>query len=146
MARLLTVGMVALGLAAAAADDTERDELARLNGTWKGVSVVADGRDLPKVEAEAMVLKVAGEKYTLKTIDQQIEGTHKLDPAAKPKRIDATRTKGPDAGQTMLGIYTLTDDTFTVCFAAPGKTERPTELKSAPGSGHRLITLKREKP
>jgi len=138
--------MFALGLSAAAADETERDELARLNGTWKAVSVVKDGQDLPKAEAEAMVLTIAGEKYTLKTIDQQIEGTHKLDPTKKPKQIDATRTKGPDAGQKMLGIYELKDDTFTVCFNAPGKTERPTEFKSAAGSGHKLITMKREKP
>src|SRR5829696_8992875 len=117
MARLLTVLVVALGLSAAAADETERDEFARLNGTWKAVSVVQDGRELPKAEAEAMVLTVAGEKYTLKTIDQPIEGTHKLDPSKKPRQIEATRTKGPDAGKRMLGIYELKDDTFTVCFA-----------------------------
>jgi len=146
MARLLAVTVFALGLSAAAADDTERDELARLNGTWKAVTAVQDGKDLPKAEAEAMVLTVAGEKYSFKTIDQQIEGTHKLDPTKKPKQIEATRTKGPDAGQKMLGIYELKDDTFTVCFAAAGKTERPTELKSEPGSGNKLITLKREKP
>jgi uncharacterized protein (TIGR03067 family) len=146
MARLLTAAMFVLGLSVAAADDTERDELARLNGTWKATAVVQDGKELPKAEAEAMVLTIAGEKHTVKTIDQQIEGTHKLDPSKKPKQIDATCTKGPDAGKKSVGIYELKDDTLTVCFAEPGKTERPTELKSAPGSGNKLITLKREKP
>ena len=49
---------------AATADDTERDELARLNGTWKALTVVQDGKDLPKPEAEAMVLTIAGESVT----------------------------------------------------------------------------------
>ena len=46
----------------------------------------------------------------------------------------------------MLGIYELEGDTFKVCFAAPGKADRPTEFKSAAGSGHRLLVLKRETP
>jgi uncharacterized protein (TIGR03067 family) len=85
------------------------------------------------------------EKYTFKAGKTEAEGTHKLDPTKTPKQIDAVRTKGPNAGQKMLGIYELTDDTFKVCFAPPGKTERPTEFKSAAGSGQRLMVLKREK-
>jgi uncharacterized protein (TIGR03067 family) len=147
MTRMLTATVLALGLSAAAADEkAEKDELARFDGVWKGVSVVEDGKEMPKAEAEAVRLTVAGEKYTLKVGDQEIEGTHKLDPTTKPKRIDAVRTKGPQKGEKMVGIYELDGDTFRVCFAAAGKADRPTEFKSAAGSGHRLLVLKREKP
>ena len=146
MTRMLTVAVLVLGLSAATADDkAEKDELDKLNGTWKGVSVVEDGKEMPKAEAEAVRLTVTGEKYMLKLRDQDIEGTHKLDPTKKPKQIEAVRTKGPEKGQKMVGIYELDGDTFKVCFAAPGK-DRPTEFKSAAGSGHRLLVLKREKP
>lgn len=147
MTRLLTVATMAFGLSAVAADDgAEKDELAKFNGTWKGASVTQDGKEMTKAEAEAVRLTVRGEKYTLKTGGEDIEGTHKLDPAKTPKHIEAVRTRGPHKGEKMLGIYELDGDTFKVCFAAPGKGDRPTAFKSAAGSGHRLLVLKREKP
>jgi uncharacterized protein (TIGR03067 family) len=144
MTRLFAAAVVAFGLSAVTADDkSAKDELARFAGTWKGVSVVQDGKEVPK--AEAVRLTVAGEKYTLKAGGEDIEGTHKLDPTKTPKQIEAVRAKGPHAGEKMLGIYELDGDTFKVCFAAPGK-DRPTEFKSAAGSGRRLLVLLREKP
>src|SRR5215218_21104 len=127
MTRLLAAAALAFGLAAAAADD--KDELKRFTGTWHGVSVVRDGKDAPKPEAEAVRLVVAGEKYTLTDGGETIEGTHTLDPTKTPKHIDAVRTKGPHKGEKLLGVYQLSEDTFVVCFAAPGK-DRPAELKA----------------
>ena len=87
---------------------------------------------------------VTGEKYTFTEGTEAIEGTHTLDPTKKPKHIDAVRTKGPNKGDKMLGVYQLTEDSFIVCFAAPGK-ERPTELKPKGGPGLRVLAFKREK-
>jgi uncharacterized protein (TIGR03067 family) len=143
MSRCFVVVVMVLGLSPALAD--EKDELAKFDGTWVGVSATQDGKEVPKAEAESMRLTVSGEKYTFKVGDTEAEGTHKLDPTRSPKQIEAVRTKGPHAGEKMLGIYELTGDTYRVCFAAPGKTERPTEFKSAAGSGHRLIVMKRQK-
>jgi uncharacterized protein (TIGR03067 family) len=139
------IAVAALMAGAAAAAD-EKEELAKLTGTWKVVSFTAAGTVAEKAEVDALRLVVAGEKYTFTGTNLDVAGTHKLDPSKTPKRIDAERTKGPDAGQKMLGIYEPKDDTFTVCFAAPGKADRPTEFKSTPGSGRRLFVLKREKP
>jgi uncharacterized protein (TIGR03067 family) len=145
MSRFLAVAALSFGLAAAVADDKAgKDELEKFTGTWKGVSVVRDGKDVPKPEAEAVRLVVAGEKYTLTEGSEAIEGTHKLDPTKKPKEIDAVRTKGPNKGVTLRGVYELTDDTFVVCFAAPGK-DRPKELKAEGGPGLRVLAFKREK-
>jgi uncharacterized protein (TIGR03067 family) len=74
-----------------------------------------------------------------------VKGTHKLDPAKDPKQIDAVRTEGANAGETLKGIYTLDGDTYKVCFAAAGK-DRPTAFSTTSGGGHRLIVMKREKP
>ena len=145
MSRLLAVAALSLGLAAGAADDkASRDELEKFTGTWRGVSEVRDGKDVPKAEAEALRLVVAGEKYTLTEGAEMIEGTHKLDPTKKPKEIDAVRTRGPHKGETLRGVYELTEDTFVVCFAAPGK-DRPKELKAEGGPGLRVLAFKRDK-
>ena len=141
MTRLLTVLALTLTLPAYAGD--EKAELEKFAGTWKGVSVVENGKE--HNHPDTVRLTVNGEKYTFKTADYEAEGTHKLDPTKTPKHIEAVRTKGPHAGEKMVGIYELTDDTYKVCFAAPGKTDRPKEFKSAAGSGQRLMTFKREK-
>lgn len=144
MSRFLVVAALAFGLTATA--DEKKDakaELGKLTGTWKGVSVVRDGKPIPKAEAYRLV--VTGETYTLTGEGtEEIEGTHKVDPAKKPKEIDAVRTKGPNKGETLKGIYELTEDSFVVCFAAPGK-DRPKELKADGGPGLRVLTFKREK-
>lgn len=147
MARFLVVAALAFGLSATADDKAPKDataELEKLTGTWKGVSVVRDGNEVPKPEAEAVRLVVAGEKYTLTEGKEEIEGTHKLDPSKTPKEIDAVRTKGPHKGETLKGIYQLSEDTFVVCFAAPGR-DRPKELKAEGGPGLRVLAFKREK-
>ncbi len=147
MARFLTVVALAFGLSAAADDKGPTDakaELEKLTGTWKGVSVIRDGKEVPKPEAEAVRLVVTGEKYALTEGGEEIEGTHKLDPTKTPKEIDAVRTKGPHKGETLKGIYQLTEDSFVVCFTAPGK-DRPKELKAEGGPGLRVLAFKREK-
>ena len=143
MTRLLAVAALGLGLATAAADDQAgKDELAKLTGTWHGVSYVRDGKEVPKADAVNMRLVVDGEKYTLTEGGQTIEGTHKLDPTKTPRHIDAVRTKGPHTGEKMLGVYRLTDDSFVVALAARGK-DRPTELKPEGGPGLRVLSFKR---
>src|SRR5947208_6703922 len=136
---LLAAGLVVL------TGQARAKEQKTFEGNWKAVSITNDGKEVPKEEVEKVTLTVKGDKYVLKTGAETIEGTHKLDPSKKPWAIDATRTTGPDKGKTIHGIYELTDDTYKVCFAAPGK-DRPTEFASKPGSGHRLIVMKRQKP
>ena len=41
-------------------------------------------------------------------------------------------------------VYDLTEDSFVVCFAAPGK-DRPAELNAKGGPGLRVLAFKREK-
>ena len=146
MRKFLAVVALAFGLAAVADEKQVTDpkaELERFTGTWKAVSYVRDGKELPAAEAEKVRLVVAGEKYELTDGGEAIEGTHKLDPTKKPKEIDAVRTKGPHKGETLKGVYQLSEDSFLVSFAAPGK-DRPAKLDSKGGPGLRVIGFKRE--
>jgi len=142
---LAPAGLLAFALLLAGAGRGDEKDTKAFDGTWQAVSMVQDGKEVPKEDVEKVTLTVKGERYTLKTGGEPVEGTHKLDPSKKPRTIDATRSTGPDKGKTMLGIYELTEDTFKVCFAPPGK-DRPTEFASKAGSGNRLIVMKRVKP
>jgi uncharacterized protein (TIGR03067 family) len=95
-------------------------------------------------EVKTVKLTVKGEKYTFRVRDEVIEGTHTVDPGKKPKQIDAVRSKGPDAGKTLKGIYELDGETFKVCFAPAGK-DRPAEFATGEGDGRRLMTFKKQK-
>lgn len=146
MARVLVaVAALGLGLPSGAADDKSgKAELDRFTGTWRGVSYVKDGKEASKEEAGRLRLVVAGEKYTLTEGGQTIEGTHQLDPTKRPAHIDAVRTKGPNAGEKLLGVYQLSEDSFVVSFAAPGKG-RPAVIDPKGGPGLRVLGFKREK-
>lgn len=145
MKQVLAVAVVVVAALAAPAEDRKPgSELALFTGTWKGVSAVHDGKAASKEDAETLTLVVKGDKYTLSHGKLKAEGTHTLDASHTPKRIDAVRTSGPHKGEKMLGVYELTEDTFKVCFAAPGK-ERPKSLASEEGTHTRLMTLKRAK-
>jgi uncharacterized protein (TIGR03067 family) len=137
----VTALLTAIGLAcatAAAADEAAK-ELETFTGSWMAISVEVDGK---KVEGKLPFLSVGGAKYVFRSGGEVIEGTHRLDPTKTPKQIDAVRTKGPDAGQTLKGIYELDRNNFKVCFAPAGK-DRPTGFVSRAGEGQRLMTFKR---
>ena len=104
-----------------------------------------EGKPVPKEMVEQVSLEVKGKEYTFHVGDQVIQGTHKLDPSKTPKHIDAVRSAGPHEGDVLKGIYTLEDDTYKVCFGAPGKG-RPTEFSTTSGGGYRLLVMKRVKP
>lgn len=147
MTRAIAVLVLAIGFPVAADDKAPKDakgELERFTGTWQGVSLVRDGKEVPKETAAKMKLVVKGEKYTLTGDGEDVEGTHALDPTKNPKQIDAVRTSGPHKGEKMLGLYNLSEDAFLVCFAEPGK-DRPKELKAQGGPGLRVLAFKREK-
>jgi uncharacterized protein (TIGR03067 family) len=140
--KLLPALGLGLLLAALAPADSVKEELEKLTGTWRAVSVTEDGKEMPADKLKEVYLIVKGKNYTYARGTNIIKGTHKLDPSKKPRTIDAVRTSGDDKGKTLKGIYELKDDSFKVCFAAPGK-DRPRGFSAKEGSGNRLIVLKR---
>ena len=136
----LTAGLL---VAADAKDDPAKKDMDTLQGKWQLVSLTRDGKEVDVSKFAVRVIK--DDKYTVQyQPDRKIEGTFKIDPTAKPKTFDLTQPSGDNAGQTSLGIYEIDGDTFKICFALPGK-DRPTEFKSAEGSGVVLAVHKKAK-
>jgi uncharacterized protein (TIGR03067 family) len=121
------------------------DDLKKLEGTWALVSGEQEGRPLPPETLKTASLLIKGDHHTVKVGQDLFVGTHKLDPARMPKQIDAMDTEGVFKGKTSLGIYKLTAEEFTVCFAPPGK-DRPKEFTTKSGAATMLHVWRRSKP
>jgi uncharacterized protein (TIGR03067 family) len=121
------------------------EELAKFEGTWTFASMEFEGQEIPAKDLADSRLICKGNEFTAKTGEGTTKGTFQVDPTASPKTIDVTMADGADKGKTLLGIYTLTADTYRVSLAGPGKP-RPTEFVSKAGSGNAVETLKKEKP
>lgn len=138
---------VSFMIAADNANKSAKDDRAKLQGTWKIVSLEVNGAKPigdDQLETVQAVFDADG-KLTVKADENVIyEAKTKIDPTKKPKTIDLTYTEGQMAGETALGIYELKDDTFRYCRAAPGK-DRPKEFSAKEESGHTLAVYKRVK-
>jgi len=140
--RRSTLFLVVVGFLVAA--DAPQDEQKKLEGTWSMISGEEKGEKVPEQTLKNAKLTFRGDKHTVMVGKETMIGTHKLDPAKKPAEIDVVDTEGQYKGKTLLGIYKLEGDQFTVCFPAPDK-ERPKEFTTKSGTGEILHTWKREK-
>jgi uncharacterized protein (TIGR03067 family) len=120
-----------------------RKELA---GTWQAVSYALDGKNASDEDMKKIQLSfdVDGKATALREGKPFIASTTTIDPTANPMTMDVTFTEGELKSQSALGIYKIEDGLLTICRGAPGQA-RPTEFASKPGSGHTLMTFKREK-
>ena len=120
------------------------NDLKDMEGTWKVESAEAGGQKIESDDVKAIVVKITGDRYEVKTKDKVDAGTLKLDETQKPKTMDATDTEGLDAGKVVKAIYELSGDTLRVCYAIEG-AERPTEMATKEGSPLLMLTDKLEK-
>jgi uncharacterized protein (TIGR03067 family) len=115
-----------------------------LDGTWKSVATIKDGKDK---DSSDHTLIFEGNTFTIKEADRiKSKGTFTRNQAKTPHEIDMTATKGRDEarGKTIKGIYEVTGETLKWCFREPDG-QRPTEFAVPEGSGAVLVTLKRVK-
>jgi uncharacterized protein (TIGR03067 family) len=137
--------IAAVGLTAAADAPKEGgSDLKKLEGTWKLVSGVNNGKELGDKTVKGARLVIEGDRHTVKVGRNTYKGTHKLNMSKSPKTIDISDTEGPFKGKTVLGIYELDGDEFKICYAPPGKP-RPKDFTAKAGSGHRSHVWKRQK-
>jgi uncharacterized protein (TIGR03067 family) len=141
-----TSGLLFTALAGAGGDG-EAKELKRMEGTWAVTINESGGKKTSDEENKKASVKlvVEGSKYKIYFGDKlYTQGKLKLDPAQKPRTIEAIAADGPYEGKVMPGIYELEGDNMRVCFATPGK-DRPKDFSAGKGSGHSLLTYKRLK-
>jgi uncharacterized protein (TIGR03067 family) len=123
-ALILLAGLL---LGAGDASDAARAELKKLQGSWKVVSLEMAGKPLPAEKVEGTQITF---KDDLMTISPK-EGNGntmpvKLDPAAKPKAIDLTITRGVEKISWKC-IYSLEGDILKfVMPLAPAKGQKVT--------------------
>jgi uncharacterized protein (TIGR03067 family) len=126
-------------------DEAVNKDLKLLEGTWKLASMEVEGTKLPDEQFKDAKLVCTGTDFTFTDgSGTPHKGTFKIDPTKKPKTIDITFTDGPNKGETMLGIYEVNADTYTIC-AKPMTKERPTEFSAKQGSGCVLEVLMKQK-
>jgi uncharacterized protein (TIGR03067 family) len=120
---------------------------AELTGSWQAVSYALDGNKASDKEMRKIKLTIDadGKSAALREAEVFIASNTKIDPTQTPMTIDITFTGGETNGKTAPGIYKIDDDILTICRTGPDKP-RPVEFSSKPGSGHTLMTYKREPP
>jgi uncharacterized protein (TIGR03067 family) len=142
--RILMVVGALLSLAADGPQDKAANaDLAMLKGGWRLVSAENDGEKASANAVKLISISIDGNKLTIyhanaKEIPTPIPFT--IDSAKKPKAFD----QQPAAGQNILGIFELEDDTLRICTAAPGKA-RPTEFSAKQGTQQWLRVFKRSR-
>jgi uncharacterized protein (TIGR03067 family) len=148
----LAVSPLAAGLLAAAGDakgDPVGTEMKRLAGTWRPVSGLIGGKEVPAERLRAMTFALDAQgKWTFREGGEVEEGTFRIDPTKRPKTADFQISGGTLKGQAALAIYELKGDTLRVCYVIGRKDklpERPTEFASPPGRAIVLGILKRVK-
>jgi uncharacterized protein (TIGR03067 family) len=144
---LLTLAALAAGLASApgggrAAQEGDKgkgkSDKQLFQGKWEVVSAEKGTEKVPEEILKAIKLEVKGDKVIVEILGETKEGTYKLDPTAKPKKIDLT----VDC-KTLKGIYEFGKNTLKVCTGEDENAPRPKEFKA--GEENLLIVFKRAK-
>ncbi len=137
-----------LGLWAAPQDRAAQDT-AKLQGSWRFISVEQNGKKTAGVEMEVHGtwvgrVVIRGNHVELAHGKQASPfGTFTLNPAADPPAMDLRVKDGPDGEQSVPGIYSLRGDELRVCFADESSGRRPTALSGAAGTKQVVYVFKR---
>jgi uncharacterized protein (TIGR03067 family) len=135
--RGVSAGLLVLALASLAADKAP----AGLDGTWKLVSISANGEERRTFDDNTPRLVIKGEKVRY---GGEPLAAVKVDTATTPKCIDLNFLS-PKASYE--GVYKVEKDKLTVCLGPPGDgaKERPLDFETKDKEGRRLLVFEREK-
>jgi uncharacterized protein (TIGR03067 family) len=126
----------------AQSSDLAKDDLDKLQGTWRLESSLWNGVPQPETAKSATFL-FQGDKFIVVDRDgNRQEETIRLMPGQTPKAIDCWSKGG---GRLSPGIYELEGDTLRWCSPLGSPKVRPTSFSSQPGSRQYLLVLRREK-
>ena len=119
-------------------------ELVRYAGTWRVVSIEANGETNTDDNRTILVENRPDGSWKLSVDGREIaSGTNKLDPLAVPKEIDIEITAGDGSGTLLRGIYDIDQNSRRLCFRG-GNGWRPREFSAAAGSDSVLVVFERQ--
>jgi uncharacterized protein (TIGR03067 family) len=119
-------------------------EIQKLQGTWKLLSLVRDGKQIASTDIDDMRLIFSETEYTFKNQQGQRKvGTFQVHPRRKPAVLETTYAEEPAEGKTVVRIYQWSDkNTFKLC--SPGPDENvPDNFESPRGSGREVGVWRR---
>ena len=119
-----------------------RSDLDFLQGTWSIRSLEVDGQSAPADTLAQARIEIKGSRFRSLGMGDAYEGTLTLDSSARPKTFDLVFSKGPERGNTNLGIYEIEGDRWKLCLATRGDA-RPRKFATRADTGHALETLQR---
>lgn len=145
-AMIVTAACCVAGLwpAGPRAEDAAARDRAAYVGTWRAVTIEADGNSQPARDRNIVVVNREDGTWTM-TVDgrEASSGTSTIEPLATPPEIDIEITAGDGAGSKLLGIYELKPDRRRLCFRG-GAEWRPRDFSTAAGSKAVLVTFERQ--
>jgi uncharacterized protein (TIGR03067 family) len=139
--RGVMAGVVVLALGSLAADEAAKKGPPDLQGTWKLVSISANGEERRMFDDNTPRWVVKGDQVRY---GGEPLATLKADPETTPKCLDLHFLS---PAQEFEGVYKVDKDTLTVCLGLPtdGAKERPLDFETKDKKGRRLLVFQREK-
>lgn len=127
----------------AAQQDVGAPDRERYAGTWRVVSIEANGEVSQQNERTILVENHPDGTWILTVDGREVSrGTSTMDPLAVPKEIDLEITAGDGTGSILKGIYEVGEKNRRLCFRG-GNGWRPREFSGAAGSDSVLIVFER---
>src|SRR5262245_56966163 len=102
-------------------DDKNRQDAARLSGTWVVVAEEKNGKQETADSVKEKKVRITGSTITCmdKAGKAEMSAQYKLDTTSKPWRIELTGMEGEHKDKKMKGIAELTGDTLKICHSKP---------------------------
>jgi uncharacterized protein (TIGR03067 family) len=132
----------------------EREELLKLQGTWRTVAMERMGTRAPQEALPTSLCIIRGSEMVFKEKDKESKVSFRIDPERTPKWFDmavvlrSKPSKGNQELQTkkyLPGIYTLEGRRLTLCLNEYFYKARPSEFHTKESVPWLLLVLEREK-
>lgn len=127
--------------------DGTKNDSKDLRGSWEIGDFTLNGKPFPDVVRKGIKITFKVKKMYLSGPEGigEREYSFTIDPAKKPKAIDATALDGPLKGKTLKGIYELKGNELKLCLPNEEMKGRPTEFKVEKGLNLGLFVAKHSK-
>jgi uncharacterized protein (TIGR03067 family) len=121
-------------------NDPNYVERKKLRGTWEVVSCKLGGKLLTGAPLSRFAFD--GISVTIVEKTQSLKTEYALDVEKKPKGLRLSALSA-SSNAPVGGVYSVEDDTLTICLGLDPEAPAPTELETTQGDGRLLINLRR---